>query len=51
MTFAYENIRLAELVAVTEQNKVMFDDFVSFLSTLGYQSLHNFIDEKTVIKQ
>lgn len=45
MTFAIENLRLAELVAVTEQNKPVFNDLVSFLATEGYLSLHRFIDE------
>ncbi|WP_035200969.1 hypothetical protein [Agrobacterium tumefaciens] len=45
MTFAIENLRLAELVAVTEQNKPVFDDILSFLATEGYSTLHDFIDE------
>lgn len=45
MTFAIENLRLAELAAVTEQNKPVFFDLLSFLATEGYVSLHRFIDE------
>ena len=45
MTFAIENLRLAELVAVTEQNKPAFDDLISFLASEGYINLQQFIEE------
>jgi hypothetical protein len=34
------------LVAVTEQNKPFFFDFLVFLKSCGYESLHSFINEK-----
>jgi hypothetical protein len=41
--FAVENLRLKELAIVAEQNKEMFDDFVSFLAEEGFSSLHSFV--------
>ena len=43
MAIAAQNLRLAELALVTEQNKPVFDDLVGFLTTCGYPSLHAFV--------
>jgi len=51
MTFAYENIRLNELAAIAELNKVVYEDFETFLQEQGFQNIYAFImsenDEKT----
>ncbi len=46
MSFIVENLRLKELAAVAEQNRPAFEDFVDFLRSHGYQSLHSFIIEE-----
>ncbi|WP_208455959.1 hypothetical protein [Burkholderia vietnamiensis] len=40
-----ENLRLRELAVVAEQNRAAFEDFVSFLATDGFESLHAFVTE------
>jgi hypothetical protein len=45
MTFVVENLRLAELVAVAQSNRPMFDDLLSFLKSEGYSSLVAFVQE------
>lgn len=43
MAFIIENLRLSELAIVAEQNRGAFDDFVGFLKSEGYASLHTFV--------
>lgn len=53
MPFVVENLRLKELVAVANQNKPFFDDFVQQLGKLGYGSIHQFVmdpDEAKAVK-
>lgn len=45
MTLVIENLRLAELFAVVRQNKPFYLDFVGYLETQGYNSLHSFVVE------
>lgn len=45
MPYVIENIRLKELALIAEQNKAMFDDFVAFLKSEGYGTLHAFVVE------
>lgn len=52
-----ENLRLKELVIITNLNKPFFDDFIVFLRMQGYAELYDFVIErdnvkaKTVIKE
>lgn len=43
MAFAVENLRLKELAIVAELNRPAFDDFVTFLHSQDYKSLHEFV--------
>ncbi len=43
MAFAVENIRLKELAIVAEQNRPAFQDFVAFLRSEGFETLHSFV--------
>jgi hypothetical protein len=45
MSFVVENIRLGELALIAEQNWPFFDDFLGFLKSEGYQSLHAFVTD------
>ncbi|MBE9006063.1 hypothetical protein IQ259_13635 [Fortiea sp. LEGE XX443] len=45
-----ENIRLKELVIVTNLNKPFFDDFTSFLQIEGYAELYEFVIEQNASK-
>jgi len=47
MDFVLHNLRLQELVAVVQQNRLFFDDFVIFLREQGYDSLSAFIHESS----
>ena len=42
MNFVIENIRLRELVAVVNENRAFFNDFVTFLNEHGFSSVHSF---------
>lgn len=46
MSFAYENLRLSELAAIADLNRPVFEDFQSFLSDEGYQSIYSFISSE-----
>ena len=46
MAFVIENLRLKELALVAEQNHSAFQDFVAFLKTEGFDSLHAFVMTK-----
>ena len=48
--YIIDNIRLSELMIITLQNKPFFDEFVGFLTSQGYQSIYNFIQEPSPIK-
>ncbi len=43
MPFMVENLRLRELALIAAQNRPAFDDFVAFLLTQGFSSLHAFV--------
>jgi hypothetical protein len=45
MDFVLYNLRLKELVAIVQENKRFFDDFVMFLKDEGYGSVIEFIQE------
>lgn len=45
MGFLIENIRLRELVAIVNENRAFYDDFVVFLIEEGYGGIHEFINE------
>lgn len=45
MEFIIENVRLRELVAIVNENRRFYDDFVEFLAGNDYQSVHSFINE------
>ena len=45
MDFVLYNLRLKELVAIVQENKQFFDDFVIFLNEVGYSSVLDFIQE------
>jgi hypothetical protein len=40
MGFLLENIRLRELVAIVNENREFYDDFVVFLIEEGYGGIH-----------
>lgn len=46
MTFVLENLRLRDLVAIVRQNQAFYEEFVRFLSTLGYADVHAFVRER-----
>lgn len=45
MGFVLQNLRLKELVAIVQENKKFYEDFVSFLEEEGYSSIRQFIQE------
>jgi len=45
MDFVLYNLRLKELVAIVQENKQFFDDFILFLNEDGYGSILDFIQE------
>jgi hypothetical protein len=50
VAFAVENLRLKELAIITEKNRPVYDDFVGFLKTQGYKTLHEFVVDTDVAK-
>ncbi|WP_288420878.1 hypothetical protein [uncultured Acinetobacter sp.] len=48
--YIIDNIRLSELMIITQQNKNFFDEFVQFLNFQGYTSIYQFIQETSKIK-
>jgi hypothetical protein len=44
LDFVIENIRLRELVAVVNENKAFFEDFINFLNDHGFNSVPEFIN-------
>lgn len=44
MDFVIENIRLRELVAVVNENKAFFDDFLTYLRAQGFDNIPDFIN-------
>lgn len=47
MDFVLYNLRLKELVAIVKENRMFFDEFVEFLQTQGYDSILEFVQEKS----
>lgn len=47
MDFVLHNVRLAELVAIVQENKSFFDDFVDFLQEQGYETVLAFVRESS----
>ena len=47
MNFVLHNLRLRELVAIVEENRRFYQDFVSFLGQEGYSSVLEFIQEQS----
>lgn len=45
--FVLSNLRLAELVAIVNENKAFFEDFVKYLREAGYVSIRSFVTEKS----
>jgi hypothetical protein len=45
MDFVLHNLRLKELVAIIQENKRFYEDFVAFLKGEGYDSVLDFIQE------
>lgn len=45
MDFVLHNLRLKELVAIVQENKRFYEDFVTFLQEEGYASILDFIRE------
>src|SRR5262249_48152492 len=46
MAFAIENLPLKELTIIAEQNRQIFEDFVSFVKSQNYESLHAFVTDQ-----
>ncbi len=47
MDFILYNLRLKELVAIVRENELFYADFVAFLEEAGYESVLQFIQEKS----
>jgi hypothetical protein len=47
MDFVLYNLRLKELVAIVQENKCFYEDFVIFLKKAGYDSVLDFIQESS----
>ena len=47
MNFVLHNLRLRELVAIVEENRRFYQDFVNFLAQEGYSSVLEFIQEQS----
>ena len=47
MDFVLYNLRLKELVAIVNENRMFFDEFVEFLKSQGYHSILDFIQEES----
>ena len=45
MDFILQNLRLRELVAIVDENRQFYQDFVEFLNGEGYTSILNFVQE------
>ena len=45
MDFVLHNLRLKELIAIVQDNKRFYEDFVAFLRGEGYNSVLDFIQE------
>lgn len=48
--YIIDNIRLSELMIITQQNKPFFDEFVQFLNDQSYTSIYQFIQESSKVK-
>jgi hypothetical protein len=46
MGYVIENLRLKELIAIVRMNQAFYNEFVAFLDSNGYPTVHAFIDEK-----
>jgi hypothetical protein len=47
MDFVLQNLRLKELVAIVQENKRFYEDFVAFLKSEGYNSVLDFVRESS----
>lgn len=47
MDFVLHNLRLKELVAIVQENKRFYEDFVAFLKDEGYNSILDFVQESS----
>lgn len=47
MDFVLHNLRLKELVAIVQENKRFYEDFVTFLKDEGYNSVLDFVQESS----
>jgi hypothetical protein len=47
MNFVLHNLRLKELMAIVQENKRFYEDFVVFLRDEGYSSVLNFVQEQS----
>lgn len=47
MDFVLQNLRLRELVAIVQENRSFYEDFVAFLTDEGYDSVLEFIQDAT----
>lgn len=45
--YIIDNIRLSELMIITQQNKAYYEEFEKFLTQYGYASIYNFIQEQS----
>ena len=45
MSFVLQNLRLKELVAIVQENKKFYEDFIAFLESENYSSIRQFIQE------
>ena len=43
MSFVLQNLRLKELVAIVQENKKFYEDFIAFLESENYSSIRQFI--------
>lgn len=50
MDFIIQNLRLAELVAIVNENKRFYDDFVEYVRVMGYGNPHEFVMERSDAK-
>lgn len=46
MGYVVENLRLKELIAIVKLNQAFYKEFVAFLDSKGYPTVHVFISEK-----
>jgi hypothetical protein len=50
MDFVLHNLRLKELVAIVQENRHFYEDFVSFLQEQGFDSVSSFVHEPSDVR-